>query len=137
MKSIIIFLAITLLTVCHLTLNAQNKTTKNDTTIYTTVDKFPVLITKEKIYKVDELNEFIEQNKVFPVDPDDCIGRIIISIIVEKDGTVKNKEFVRKLCRGFDENSMKVIDLMKKWKPGLKNGKKVRTKLILNVNWKW
>jgi len=137
MKSIIIFLALSLLTICHSTLYAQNNEAKIDTTIYTTVDKFPVLITKEKIYKVDELNEFIEKNKVFPVDPDDCIGRIIISIIVEKDGTVKNKEFVRKLCRGFDENSMKVIDLMKKWNPGLKNGKKVRTKLILNVNWKW
>ena len=137
MKSIIIFLAISLLTVCHLTLNAQNKTTKNDTTIYTTVDKFPVLITKEKIYKVDELNEFIEQNKVFPVDPDDCIGRIIISIIVEKDGTIKYKDYILKLCPDFDKSSMNVVDLMKNWKPGIKNGKRVRTKINLTVKWKW
>lgn len=137
MKSIIIFLALSLLTICHSTLYAQNNETKIDTTIYSVVDKYPVLITKERKYKLDQINKFIEKYKAFPIDPQDCTGRVIISIVVEKDGTIKYKDYVLKLCPDFDKSSMNVVNLMKIWKPGIKDGKRVRTKINLTIKWKW
>jgi len=136
MKSIIVFLAFSLLTICHSTSYAQNNATKKDTTIYSVVDKYPVLIANNQHYEIERISEFIQKNTLYPNNDADCQGSVIISIIVEKDGTVKKKEFVRKLCLGFDENAMKVIDLMVKWKPGIRNGKTVRTKLNLIVKWK-
>jgi protein TonB len=107
-----------------------------DTTIYSVVDKYPVLIADGRCYKLETIREFIQAHTVYPDNDADCQGSVIISIIVEKNGTVKHKDYVRKLCPGFDENAMKVIDLMKKWKPGIINGKTVRTKLNLKVIWK-
>ena len=120
----------------YLTLFAQKRTENNDTTIYSVVDKFPVLIANGKYYELEKIREFIQANTFYPNNEADCQGSVIIAIIVEKDGTVKHKEFVRKLCPGYDENAMKVIDLMKKWKPGIRNGRKVRTKLNLKVIWR-
>jgi len=131
-----LFLTFSILTLCQMISFGQNNIAERDTAIYTAVDKNPVLIANDRHYKLDKIDEFIKQNLVCPVDPDDCQGRVYISIIIEKDGTVKHKEFVRKLCDRFDENSMKVIDLMTKWTPGFKNGNPVRTKLILHVTWK-
>lgn len=136
MKSIIVFLAFSLLTICHSTSYAQKNATKKNTTIYSVVDKYPVLIANNQHYEIERISEFIQKNTLYPNNDADCQGSVIISIIVEKDGTVKKKEFVRKLCPGFDENAMKVIDLMVKWKPGIRNGKTVRTKLNLIVKWK-
>ena len=137
MKSIIIFLAVSLLSICHSTLYAQDNAKKIDTTIYSVVDKYPVLITNERKYELDQINEFIEKYKAFPIDPQDCTGRVIISIVVENDGTIKYKDYVLKLCSDFDKSSMNVVDLMKNWKPGIKDGKRVRTKINLTIKWKW
>jgi len=125
-----------MLTLCQSVVNGQNIISKNDTTIYLLVDTFPILIANNKFYENDKIKEFIQEHTLFPNEAGDCQGNVIISIVVEKDGTVTNKEFVRRLCDGFDENAMKVIDLMVKWKPGIKNGKSVRTKLNLVVRWK-
>ena len=124
------------MTLCQMVSFGQNNAGEKDTTIYSVVDKYPVLIANDRHYDLDKIDEFIKQNVVWPFDPDDCQGRVFISMIIEKDGTVTNKEFVRKLCDRFDENSMNVIDLMTKWTPGIKNENPVRTKLILHVTWK-
>lgn len=83
------------------------------------------------------MKHFIEKYKAFPDDPQDCTGRVIISVVVEKDGTIKYKDYVLKLCFDFDKSSMNVVDLMKKWESGIKDGKRVRTKLNLTIKWKW
>ncbi|MDD2796962.1 MAG: energy transducer TonB [Bacteroidales bacterium] len=136
MKSFLLFLTFFMLTLCQSVVNGQNIISKNDTTIYLLVDTFPILIANNKHYKIDDIKEFIQENTYYPNNDADCQGSVIISIVVEKDGTVKHKEFVRKLCEGYDENAMKVINLMVKWKPGIKNGVTVRTKLNLKVKWK-
>jgi hypothetical protein len=109
---------------------------ESDTTVYYVVDNYPILIANGKQYKTEKISEFIKAHTFYPKDEVDCQGSVIISIIVEKNGTVKQKEIVRKLCPGYDREAMKVIDLMKKWKSGRINGKKVRTKLTLKVTWR-
>lgn len=121
----------------YLTSFAQKNSENNDTTIYTVVDKFPILITNERKYELDKIYEFIEKYKTFPSDPQDCSGKVIVSVVVEKDGTIKYKDYVLKLCSDFDKSSMNVVNLMKNWNPGIKDGKRVRTKINLTIKWKW
>ena len=116
-------------------LYGQNKNNTNDTIVYTEVDYWPELVTPAKTYKFSELKEFVKLKLEYPVNGDDCIGSVFISFIVEKDGTISNKEYLKKLCPGFDENAMKVVDKMTTWIPGKKNNKAIRTKIIIPIKW--
>lgn len=108
---------------------------KTDTTVYIIVDENPVLLTEARNYEMSELKYFIVENIKFPQNEIDCMGSVYISFIVEKNGNVSNKKFERKLCEGYDEEAMKVIDLMTNWKPGLLKGIPVRTKITLPIRY--
>jgi TonB family protein len=53
-------------------------------------------------------------------------GRIIISFIVDIDGTLTNIKVVRGIGDGCDEEALRVIKLSSPWKPGVVDGKPVR-----------
>ncbi len=108
-----------------------------DTTIYLIVDTTPVLVTSDKTYEITELKQFIMENIKYPQNGADCMGSVFISFVVEMNGTISNKKYIRKLCEGYDEEAMKVIDLMTNWKPGILKGKPVRTRLTLPVRYRY
>jgi protein TonB len=63
-----------------------------------------------------------------------CQGKVYISFIVEKDGSISNKKFAKQLCSGFDEKAMEVIELMKTWQPGTIDQEPVRTLVTIPIN---
>jgi hypothetical protein len=113
--------------------NSQNIVPIIDTTIYYDVDQYPILITEQREYELKDLKEFIKLNIKYPDNGMDCQGKVYISCVVEKDGHISSKKYIRKLCKGFDENALSVVDLMKKWKPGYKNNKPVRTWIVIPI----
>ncbi len=115
----------------------KERSEKEDTMVCLIVDEYPILIADEKEYKTEEIKNFITKHIRYPNNGTDCIGNVFISFIVEKDGSVSGKKFFRKLCEGYDEEAMKVIDMMTKWKPGLIKGVPVRTKMILPLRYKY
>ena len=113
--------------------SSQNINESDDTTLYYEVDKYPVLVTDSCEYELNELKEFINLNIQYPTNDIDCTGKVYISFVIEKNGAVSNKKFLRKLCPGFDENAMSVVDLMTVWKPGYKDNKPVRTVICIPI----
>jgi len=99
---------------------------------YIIFDEYPFLITESKYYTSNESVGFLIHN----VELIEC-HRIIVSIIIEKDGTISNKKIVvpskNDLCN-FE--ALKIVDLMKKWQPGKVSGKNVRSKHTLILNFK-
>jgi TonB family protein len=53
-------------------------------------------------------------------------GRVIISFVVEVDGTLTNIRITKGVGDSIDEEAIRVIMLSPKWKPGILNGKQVR-----------
>jgi TonB family protein len=53
-------------------------------------------------------------------------GRVIVTFIVEKDGSLTDVHVARGIGDGADEEAVRVINLSPKWKPGIQNGKPVR-----------
>lgn len=106
----------------------------HDTDFYVVVDSYPKLITSEENYDLVELPTFINKHLQWPKTNLDCQGKVYISFIVEKDGSLTNKKFAKRLCSGFDEKAMEVIDLMKTWQPGTINNEPVRTLMTLPIN---
>lgn len=60
-------------------------------------------------------------------------GRVMVSFIVEKNGEVTHAEVARSVDSLLDEEAVRVVAASPKWKPGEKNGEKVRVKIVIPV----
>lgn len=80
--------------------------------------------------------KFLGKNLRFPQQARDAgvSGRVIVSFIIEKDGSLSNITVLRSAGYGFDEEAVRVLKLAKAWKPGMQNGQPVRVKYELPVN---
>ena len=63
-------------------------------------------------------------------------GRVFVGFVVEPDGSVSNVKLLRGIGGGCDEEAMRVVKSMPKWKPGKQRGKAVRVSYMLPVNFK-
>jgi TonB family protein len=61
-------------------------------------------------------------------------GRIVLSFIVEKDGTLAEIRVIKGLGFGLDEEAVRVVSSYKKWIPGSQRGRKVRVMYSLPIN---
>lgn len=61
-------------------------------------------------------------------------GKVFLSFIVEKDGTLTDINVERKLGGGTDEEAVRVLKESPKWTPGIQNGKAVRAKYNIPIS---
>ena len=85
-----------------------------------------------------KLAEYLAKNIKYPqmARESGIQGRVFISFVVEPDGSVSNVNVMRSLGGGCDEEAVRVVKSMPKWKPGKQRGKPVRVSYILPVNFK-
>lgn len=76
-----------------------------------------------------ELRLFIAQNIKFPQVDDFMHSTAYINFTINTDGTISNIKILKGAqgCPQCDEEAIRVIKLMPKWKPGQTNGKPVAT----------
>jgi TonB family protein len=60
-------------------------------------------------------------------------GKVFISFIVEKNGSLTDFKVIRGIGNGCDEEAIRVLKLSPPWKPGYANGKPVRTSYTLPI----
>ena len=84
---------------------------------------------------INEMVNFIGKNLKYPEQAvkANIIGKVIVKIIIEKDGSVNSVSFLKGIGFGCDEEVERIVKLMPKWKAGIKDGKNVRTFFILPV----
>ena len=63
-------------------------------------------------------------------------GRVFVGFVVEPDGSVSNVKILRGIGGGCDEEAMRVIKSLPKWKPGKQRGKAVRVSYQIPVLFK-
>lgn len=61
-------------------------------------------------------------------------GKVWLSFTVEKDGGLSDITITRGLGSGTDEEAKRVLEESPKWIPGIQNGKAVRVKYNININ---
>lgn len=74
--------------------------------------------------------KFIQRNLRYPnaAQEVDAQGKVYISFVVEKDGSVSNVTVLRGIGYGCDEEAVRVISKSPKWKPGKQNDQNVRVR---------
>lgn len=60
-------------------------------------------------------------------------GKIFLTFVVEKDGSLVEPKIIKGLGYGLDENAIKVINNAKKWNPGIRRGLPVRVLYSLPI----
>ncbi|WP_316830751.1 TonB family protein [Pedobacter aquatilis] len=107
------------------------------------------VVSKEKVYdfvsieKVPEfpggMNKFYEylsKSIKYPESAQDnnVQGKVWLSFTVEKNGNLTDIKVTRGLGSGTDEEAKRVLEESPKWIPGIQNGKAVRVKYNININ---
>jgi len=60
-------------------------------------------------------------------------GKVFVTFVVEKDGSLSNFRVLRGIGGGCDEEAVRVIKMMPKWIPGRQRGKPVRVQFNVPI----
>ena len=84
---------------------------------------------------IDALMRFLSLNIRYPVLAQEAgiQGKVIVSFLIKKDGTVDKFNIVRSLDRATDAESIRVLSLINKWKPAVIDGELVDSPVTLPV----
>ena len=85
----------------------------------------------------EKMFEFIADNLHWPGDDDSCIqGRVVVSFIVEKDGSLTDVKVEKGVDPSFDKEAVRVVKTMPKWEPGMWRGKPTRVKYCIPIRFR-
>jgi protein TonB len=100
------------------------------------VDMRVVEVMPEPVGGAAAWSKFLQKNVRFPAPAQEAGvgGRVWLSFIVEKDGSISNITVERGAGYGMDEEAVRVLKLAPAWKPGIQNGHPVRVRFNLPFN---
>lgn len=81
--------------------------------------------------------KFIQRNLRYPdaAQENQVQGKVYISFVVEKDGSITDVTVMRGIGYGCDEEALRVIKKSPRWKPGMQNNKPVRVKYNIPIGY--
>lgn len=81
------------------------------------------------------LYEFLESNKQYPEEAkrNNEHGRVIVTFVIEKDGTVTNPRILRGRTPSLDNEALRLVSIMPKWMPGTMCGEPKRVRFNLPI----
>jgi len=79
---------------------------------------------------------YLQKNLIYPEDArhQHISGKVQLSFIVEKDGSISDITVEQSAGHGFDEEAVRVLQQSPVWQPGIKDGQPIRIRYRLPVN---
>jgi TonB family protein len=95
---------------------------------FTFVEQMP-----EFVGGVNALMNFMQSNVKYPAEAkqNGVEGKVMVQFIVDEQGKVIEPKIIKGIGYGCDEEALRVINLLKEWKPGRHNGKAVKVKMVI------
>lgn len=93
---------------------------------------------KKKKCAEKKMLEYIYKNIKYPTlaRENGIQGMVVVSFIVEKDGSITNTKILRNLDGGCDEEALRIVQSMPKWIPGKQDNQPIRSQFNLPVRFK-
>ena len=115
---------------------AQEKPTEatpevqEETQIFTVVEEMP-----EYPGGMDAMYAYLGENIQYPDSAkiNKISGKVYVTFVIEKDGSVTNVEVLRGIGGGCDKEAMRVVSEMPNWEPGKQRGQEVRVQYNLPI----
>lgn len=104
--------------------------TEKSDSVYLVVDELPTFPGGD-----EKLMLYIAQNLHYPAEmrSQEKSGRLFVNFVVTKKGKVTDVKVVKSPDEGFNDEVVRVIESMPKWKPARVKGKKVACRMNLPV----
>jgi hypothetical protein len=83
---------------------------------------------------INNFYQFLVNELKLPKEAENPKGRIIVSFVIEKDGSLSSFEFPKNIDSKVETEISRVLKLSPKWHPGEQNGKKIRIKYSLPIS---
>lgn len=117
----------------HLGNHHSSTVTTNDTQQTTMTDRNP-----EFPGGMKRLSEYISSHLQYPTvsQENGVMGNVRVSYVIDEEGNVTDVEVMESIDPYLDEEAIRVISSMPKWKPGIKDGKYVKMKTSTLVKFK-
>ena len=98
--------------------------------IWTIVETMPEFIGGEEARMI-----FLRDNLIYPKEEKEkgIYGKVVVGFVVEKDGSLTNLKILRSVSPALDEEVLRVVKLMPKWKPAEQKGKTVRAQYTMPI----
>ena len=83
----------------------------------------------------EKLFKYLGENIKYPAMAKDAgiKGVVYVTFVVKEDGSIDGVKVLRGIGGGCDEEAMRVVKSMPKWKPGKQRGKNVRVQYNLPI----
>ncbi len=98
--------------------------------------KYEVEIMPEFPGGLDAMKDFLSKEINYPVEAQEngIAGKVFISFVVKKDGSINDAKIVRPIDKNLDAEALRVVKSMPKWTPGKDKGKLVDVEYTLPIN---
>ena len=99
--------------------------------VYQIVEQMPQFSNGE-----EAMMQYIAEQVKYPAEAkkSGVQGRVFVGFVVEPDGSLSDFKVLRGIGHGCDEEALRVVESMPKWKPGMQRGKAVRVQYLVPVN---
>lgn len=86
----------------------------------------------------EALFRWLSRNIIYPAwaAEENALGRVVVSFVIEKDGSVSNVNAELKAHPALDAEAIRVVQSMPKWEPGTVDGEPVRVLYHLPITFK-
>ncbi|MBW6460037.1 MAG: TonB family protein [Bacteroidales bacterium] len=114
----------------YIPVRVEDEADHEETTIFMVVESMPVFPGGEA-----NLYKFLAENIKYPqmAKESGIQGRVFVTFVVERDGSVTDVRVLRGIGGGCDEEAIRVVRNMPKWTPGKQRNKAVRVQYNLPV----
>jgi protein TonB len=101
-------------------------------------DEFFMVVENMPIFPGGDLGlmKYIQKNVKYPAIAKEynITGKVYVSFIVDKSGSVTNVKIVRGVDKNLDSEAVRVVKSLPKYKPGKQRGKAVRVMFTIPIN---
>ena len=82
------------------------------------------------------LRKYIADHVKYPViaAENGIQGKVYVTFVVDKDGSITNARVARPVDPALDQEALRVVNSLPKWKPGKQRGKPVRVSYTVPIN---
>jgi TonB family protein len=113
--------------------NAKTGSTDSGEKVFVVVEQPP-----EYDGGLEAMYNFITKNLQYPAHDRKMKieGSVFITFTVEVDGSITNALITKGISASCDQEALRIVKMMPKWRPGKQQGKPVRVKFVLPIKFK-
>lgn len=83
----------------------------------------------------DAMRKYLVENIKYPAVAGEVgVGRVFVSFVIDKDGSVTDAKVLRGVDPLLDKEALRVVNAMPKWEPGIQYGKAVKVQYTVPIN---